>query len=253
MPKRLIWLVTAGLVLAVLLVSCNSRPATPTVTPFSKITVGTDASWPPFSTLDKVTEKFKGFEIDVMEASAARQRLEVTWANQPYDVLLTNMTKGKYDAVIASVVITDELKKDLLFSDPYFTAGQIIVVRKDNFSITGKDNLKGNVGVVKGSNGAMEAAKLKDVQPVAYEKIEDALANLTAGKIDAVVCENSAAVVFVGRNPERYKTAGGVFTDENWGIAIGKDNTALQAKINVGLAAIKSDGLIDRFAQQWFK
>jgi polar amino acid transport system substrate-binding protein len=255
MVKRLLWLLTAGLVLTgLLLTSCSSSPATtPSTNPLIAITVGTDASWPPFSSIDKATQQFLGYEIDIINAIAARENLKITFLDQSYDALLAGLVKGKYDAAIASIVITDDLKKDMLFSDPYFAAGQIIVVRQDDFEITGEEDLRGNIGAVKGSVGAGEIEKIKAAQLVPYEKIDVAFQDLSDSKIDAVVCENSAAVVFVGQSPDIYKTVGGVFTDENWGIALNRGNKELQAKMNAGLSQIKSDGSLDRFAQNWFK
>ena len=255
MVKRLLRLLTAGLVsTGLLLTSCSSPPATTSsATPSTAITVGTDASWPPFSSIDKATQQFLGYEIDIINAIAARENLKITFLNQSYDALLAGLVKGKYDAAIASIVITDDLKKDMLFSDPYFDAGQIIVVRQDDFEITGEEDLHGNIGAVKGSVGADEIEKIKAAQLIPYEKIDTALQDLSDGKIDAVVCENSAAVVFVGEHPDIYKTAGGVFTGEKWGIALNKGNKELQAKMNAALSQIKSDGSLDRFAQNWFK
>ncbi|HEX7474928.1 MAG TPA: transporter substrate-binding domain-containing protein, partial [Dehalococcoidales bacterium] len=75
MAKRLLWLLGVGLILSgLLLTSCGSSPATtPPATPFTEITVGTDASWAPFSYIDKVTQQFLGFEIDIINAVAARE------------------------------------------------------------------------------------------------------------------------------------------------------------------------------------
>ncbi len=100
--------------------------------------------------------------------SPRKKSLEIEFVNVGFDPLLAGMAQGTYDAAISSITITSDRQKDMLFSDPYYAAGQIIVVRKDNSTITGINNLSGNVGAQIGTTGAMEvekvaAAKLKDI------------------------------------------------------------------------------------------
>ncbi len=138
----------------------------------------------------------------------------------------------------------------MLFSDPYFAAGQIVTVRKDNTSITGKDTLTGNVGAQLGTTGAMEVEKIKTATLKTYDDIGLAFQDLMNGQINAVVCDNPVALGYVGKNPDKLKTVGGIFTDENYGIAVAKGKTDLLAKINAGIKAIKSEELIEAIFQE---
>jgi ABC-type amino acid transport substrate-binding protein len=71
------------------------------------------------------------------------------------------------------------------------------------------------------------------------------------GHIDAVITDNPLAISFVGKNPTKVKTVGSVFTNENYGVAVCNKQPALLAKINQGLAAVKSDGEIDQLVKKW--
>jgi len=67
------------------------------------------------------------------------------------------------------------------------------------------------------------------------------------------VADNPLSLLYVGQNPTKLKTAGGVFTDEFYGIAVAKGKTDLLAKINTGLQAVKTEGLIEQLSKKWIK
>lgn len=135
-----------------ILPSCNSTPTT--------IRVATDATWPPFESVNEQTKEIEGFDIALFKAIAAKENLDVEFVNVGWDALLAGMAQGTYDAAISSITITEDRAKDMLFSDPYYAAGQLVVVRKDNTTITGKDTLTGTVGAQIGTTGAMEVEKI---------------------------------------------------------------------------------------------
>jgi polar amino acid transport system substrate-binding protein len=73
------------------------------------------------------------------------------------------------------------------------------------------------------------------------------------GQVQAVVCDNPVALLYVGKNADKIKTTGAVFTDENYGIAVAKGKTDLLNRINAGLKAVKSEGLIEQYSKVWLK
>ena len=249
--KHLGWLLIAGLILPILVMASCSGPSTST--PVTKIRVATDANWPPFESINILTKQIEGFDIDVMNAIAVREKFEIEFVNVAFNPLLEEMARGTYDAAISFITITEDRQKTMLFSDPYFAAGQIVIVAIDNTTISGKDNLSGNVGVLEGSTGFKEVKKIKTATLAAYDKIDLAFQDLIKGQIEAVVCDNPVALMYVGKNPDKLKTVGKVFTDESYGIAVAKGKKELLAKINAGLKSIKSEGLIEQYSEKWFK
>lgn len=249
--KKLLCLGLIALFIAsLILTSCGSSSTTPSST---EITVATYANVPPFESINKETNDIEGLDIDIMNAVAQKQGLAVIYKNKEWDPLISGMALGMYDAAISSIIITPEIKKDMLFSEPYFAAGQIVVVKKENTSITGKDNLTGLVGVQTGTNGETEVKKLKNVTAESYQEISAAILDLVRGKVQAVVCDNPVAIQYVAKNPDILKTAGDVFTDEDYVIAVAKGKTDLLKKINAGLQAIKAEGKIDQYSRKWLK
>jgi polar amino acid transport system substrate-binding protein len=238
---------TLIILLSILLSACGGAAGSKT-----KVRVATDATWPPFESVDESTKQIVGLDIDLFKAIAAKAGFEVEFINVAFDPLLAGISQCQYDAAISAITITDERKQKMLFSDPYFEAGQIVTVRTDNTDITGKDSLAGKkVGAQIGTTGAIEAQKIQGATLKTYDDIGLAFQDLMNGQIDAVIADNPLALGYVGKNADKIKTVGPVFTDEYYGIAICKSNTDLQAKINKGLAAVKAEGLIDSLTKQW--
>ncbi len=245
MKKRIFILVSLLMLASLLLSACGQAQV-------KKVKVVMDATWPPFEMLDEKTKEPIGFDVDLMKAVAAKAGLDVEFVNIPFDSMLTGMAQCQYDAAISAITITDERKKSMLFSEPYFAAGQIITVRKDNADITGKDNLSGKkIGAMIGTTGAIEAEKIQGAEYKAYDTIDLAFLDVMNGQLDAVIADNPLAIGFVGKNADKLKTVGQVFTDENYGIAVCNKQPELLDKINKGLADVIKEGGIDKLTTQW--
>lgn len=245
--KKLSWLVLVGLLTVSLALGGCTKEAT-------KIRVATDATWPPFESINEQTKEIEGFDIDLFKAIAEKANIEVEFINVAWDPLLAGMAQGTYDAAISSISITEERQKVMLFSDPYFAAGQLIAVRKDNTTITGKANLSGKtVGVQLGTTGNIEVNNIAGATAKPYDDIGLAFQDLMNGQIDAVVADNPLVLSYVGKNSTKLKTAGEVFSAENYGIAVAKGKEDLLKKINAGLKKVKAEGIIETLSQKWLE
>jgi len=244
--KKLVLLSLILVVLGSLVVgasSCSSAPL--------KVQVATDATWFPFEYVDSETGEIVGFDIDVMNAIALRANLDIEFINVAWDPLLAGMAQGTYDCAISSITITAERAEQMLFSTPYFTAGQIVVVLKSNTTFTSKDNLTGDVGAQLGTTGAMEVEKLSGCTLKNYDEIGLAFQDLMNGQISAVICDVPVARGYVAANPDELKTIGEMFTTEQYGIAVAKGKEDLLAKINAAIQAIINEGLIEEYSLRW--
>ncbi len=242
--KHLFWFVLIGLMLFSLLPGCAQETAT--------IRIATDATWPPFEYVDEETMEIVGFDIDLMTAIAEEEDLNIEFVNVAWDPLLAGVAQCQYDAAISSITITFERAQEMLFSDPYFAAGQIVVVAIDNTDIADKDDLVGMVvGAQLGTTGAFEVENITGAILRTYDDIGLAFQDLMNGQIDAVVADNPLALEYVGKNSDTLKTAGEVFTSEFYGIAVCMDNPELLERINEGLAAVKAEGLIEELVDKW--
>ncbi len=245
--KRLFWFALIGVVLfSLVLAGCAPAP--------TKVRIATDATWPPFESVNEQTKEIEGFDIDLMNAIAERADLEIEFVNVGWDALLAGMAQCQYDAAISAMTITEERKESFLFSDPYFEAGQIVTVHIDNTDINSKDDLGGKVvGAQIGTTGSFAVEEIEGATLKTYDDIGLAMQDLMNGQIDAVIADNPLAWEYEGKNPDKLKTVGEVFTGEYYGIAVCKTNTELVEKINAGLKAVKDEGLIEQFVEKWLK
>jgi len=233
------------MILSLLLPGCAEQSAT-------KVRVATNATWPPFEYVNEQTKQIEGFDIDLMNNIAQKAGLQVEYVNTGFESLLEGVAKCQYDAAISSITITDDRKGVMAFSDPYIIAGQVVVASKDNTAIEGKDSLGGKrVGAEVATTGSMAVEDIKGAVLKTYPKIDLAYQDLLKGQLDAVVCDYPVALVYVGKNPDKLKMVGTMFTSEYYGIAICKENTELLAKINAGLKACLDEGLVDKLMEKW--
>ena len=218
----------------------------------TKLTVACDATWPPFEIVNEQTKALDGFGPELIRAVADRAGLDIELVNVGFDSVLAGVSQCQYDMAVSSITITDERKKTILFSDPYYLAGQIVTVRKDNDSITGKDDLAGKtIGGQIGTTGIIEANKIPGARVKTFDEVGFAFQDLMNGQLDAVIADYPVAMGYVVKNKDALKTVGPIFTDEYYGIAICKKNAYLVPKVNAALKALKDEGFLDKLDQKW--
>jgi len=251
----------AGLLLA----ACGKKEAPPAPSaapvaaapaPAKVYVVGTDAAYAPFESQNEKGE-IVGFDIDVLKAVAANAGIEVKFVNTPWEGIFNALGQGDRDMIVSAVTITDERKQTMDFSDPYFDAQQLIAI-KENSKITKFADLKKlKVGVQTGTTGDEAVTKLLGKASTNIKRFEStplALKELESGGVDAVVADNGVVIHYVANNPGgKFKTVSDKdFVPEQYGIALKKGNSELQAKLNKGLAGIKADGSYDKIYAQYF-
>jgi polar amino acid transport system substrate-binding protein len=249
MKRKLFLLLSVLVALSLLLASCSAGGASSGKT---VVRVASEASYPPFETVDEKTKELVGFDIDLMNAIAQKEGFTVEFKNTPFDSVLAGISTCQFDAAISAITITEERKKQMNFSDPYIAAGQIITVRNDNNSISTPADLKGKkISVQLGTTGEIEAKKIDGATVKPFDTVDLAFLELVNGQVDAAIVDNPTTLVYVNKFKDKIKTVGQPFTDENYGIAVCKKNTDLQTKINAALAALKSDGTIQKLQDKW--
>jgi polar amino acid transport system substrate-binding protein len=243
--KRFLWPLLAIMVIASLSLSACSNSNN------KVFTVATDATWPPFEYVDE-QGNIVGFDIDLMNAIAEEAGIEIKYENVGFDALLAGMAQGTYDMAISSITIKPERAENMLFSDPYYLAGQMIVVQKSNTTIADKTGLTGKkLGAQLGTTGESEAQSIAGATVKSYNQIGLAIQDLLNGQIDAVICDTPIAEGYVNKNINSLKIVGNALTEENYGIALSKDNTDLLTKINKALKTVKDQGIIDQLIEKW--
>jgi len=215
--------------------------------------VGSDVAYPPFEYVDENTGEFAGFDIELVKALGKEMGYEVEIMNTAWDGIIPGLINGNYDIIISAMTITNERAQAVNFSDPYFTAGQVIVVREENEDIKQPSDLSGKVVTVQiGTTGQFASEKIEGVEEIKkFNSTPEALQELKNGGADASVIDMGVAQLYVKEHPDS-KIVGKPFTVEYYGIAVKKGNEELLDKVNKGLAMLKAKDTYDEIYDKWF-
>ena len=236
--------------LAALLLLCTMiRPALAETT----IVFATDATWPPMEFVNE-QKQVVGYAMDFMTAAGKEAGFKPVFKNTAWDGIFAGLASKKYDAIVSSVSITEERKKAMDFSEPYFTVRQALIVDKASTAKNLAD-LKGQkVGGQIGTTGYFAIKAAEGVEAKSYDEIGLAMEDLNVGRIAAVVCDYPVAANYaLEKYKEKLKIAAIIETGEaeNYGVAVNKGNKQVLDMVNKGIAAVKAKGLDKDLKKKW--
>jgi glutamate transport system substrate-binding protein len=219
-----------------------------------KITVGTKFDQPGFG-LKNLEGKPEGFDVEIGKTIAAKLGVKpdsITWKETPSAIREEVIEKGEVDFVVATYTINDKRKERITFAGPYYEAGQQIMVKSDNTTITGPDSLKSQpeakVCSVAGSTPSENIRKYlaSDKQLVTFDVYSKCADALRTNQVAAVTTDNVILLGLVGKSDGKFKVVGDTFTKEPYGIGIKKGDTAFCGFINDTLKAAAADGTYEK-------
>ncbi|MET1159720.1 MAG: basic amino acid ABC transporter substrate-binding protein [Thermoprotei archaeon] len=219
--------------------------------------VGTSPDFPPFEYIDE-EGNVVGFDIDLIRLLAKKAGYkDIEIVTMDFDSLIPALTQGKIDVIAAGMTITEERKKVVDFTDPYWEADQAILVKKDGgFMPSSVDDLDGKtVGVQTGTTGAdyiKNYAKEHGLNIIIKEYTSFVLAvqDLVAGRIDAVIVDSPVAKMFEQKYP--VKIAVIIKTGEVYGFAVRKGDTELLQALNKALQEVKNSPEWNELIEKYF-
>jgi putative glutamine transport system substrate-binding protein len=220
-----------------------------------KFVVGVKYDTNLFGLKDPGTGEVNGFDIDIAKAIAKsilgdESKIELKEVTSKTRIPMLN--NGDIDAIVATMTITEERKTQVEFTDVYFNAGQSLLVKKGSPIKTIADLKKGvKVLGVKGSTSVKNIAeKAPEVTVLQFENYQDAFTALKAGQGDTLTTDNVILFGMTKQDPN-YVMVGGNFTDEPYGIAVKKGETAFAKTISELLTAMKASGEYDKIYEKW--
>ena len=206
------------------------------------LVMATNAEFPPYEYHDG--GEIVGIDADIAAAIAEQLGMELKIEDMAFDSIIMAVNSGKADVGIAGMTVTEDRLENVNFSDPYATSSQVIIVTGDS-EIGSSDDLSGKkIGVQLGTTGDILADDVEGATVERYNKVFEAVQALSQGKIDAVIIDRQPAQVFVDEN-EGLKILDEAFAEEEYAIAIAKDNTELLDKVNAALGELKESGKLD--------
>ena len=234
---------------------------------WDSIRFATEGAYPPFNMVDTQGE-VQGFEVDISNALCEQMKARCTWVKQEWDGMIPALLSRKFDAIAASMSITEERKKRVDFSNKFYATPLALVARKGAQLLPQAEALKGKrIGVQRGTVADNFASRFwadQGVEVVRYARQEEAYLDLEAGRIDASWLDalmadggflsTPAGAGFAmmgglvhGRNADEKAVIG-----EGVGIAIRKQDKDLKAKLDQALAEIRANGKYDEIRKKYF-
>ncbi|MFC0238691.1 transporter substrate-binding domain-containing protein [Fictibacillus phosphorivorans] len=216
------------------------------------LTIGTEATYPPFSYRDKKTNEITGYDVEVAKEVAKRLEMEPKFVATEWKNMFTSLDSKRFDLVANQVTITDERKAKYDFSTPYTVSGGQVIVNKDNKDIKGIEDLKGKVvGTTQGSNYAAEAEKA-GAKTKFYKGAAQVLTDLDVNRVDAAMNDQLFILTELKKTDYNVKAVGEPFNENEMAFAFRKDDKDLIKDLNKALEEMKNDGTLKKLSEKYF-
>ncbi len=228
---------------------------------WKNIRVATEGAYPPFNFVDK-SGKLQGFDVEIANALCAQMKANCTIVAQDWDGIIPALIAKKFDAIIASMSITEERKKKVSFSKKYYTTPAKFVRKKGSGIEINEAGLKGKtVGVQRATIHAnfVEDNYGKIMTVKSYATQDEAYLDFAAGRLDLLLADSVALMEgFLATDKGKgAEFVGPDFTDPKWfgdgaGIATRKGDQDLANKFTAAIAAIRANGTYAKINAKYF-
>ncbi|MFJ4976736.1 transporter substrate-binding domain-containing protein [Streptomyces coeruleorubidus] len=217
-----------------------------------QLTTCTHLPYPPFQS--EIDGKVQGFDVSLIDLVAKDLGVKQDILDTPFENFKTGafLNSGECDLAAAGMTITEERKKNVDFSDPYFNATQAVLVDKKS-GISSFAGLKGKKLGAQAQTTGEDYAKSKGLDPVSFESSDAVLNGLRTGQVQAVVIDYPVVQGWLKdkANADAFEVVDNLDTGEQYGFTVKKGNTKLRAAINKAIEDAKADGTYKKLYEQW--
>lgn len=236
----------------------------------NKLIMATNAAFPPYEYIED--GEYVGIDIEIAQLIAKELGKELEIKDVEFGSIIGGVQSGKYDLGIAGLTVTEDRLKNVNFSTSYANGIQAVIVKEDcpyasyEDFYTGFDADGNPVDVVKGIKIGVQQDTTGDIycsskpaewgfgeeNVIRYKTGADAVQALIEGKVTAVIIDNEPAKSFVVAN-KGLKIHDTEFTNEDYSIAINKDNKELLDDVNAALKKYTDNGEIQKIIDKYIK
>ena len=251
--KKIIAFLMAALMLSLCLAGCGAKGKTlAEVQEAGKIVIATSPDFPPFESLEG--GQVVGIEIDIMELICKELGVQLEVVQMDFDSVLAGIQSAKYDCGMSGITVNPKREKNMLFTDPYYNAAQVIVVAEGS-PITGKADLSGKTVSVQTGTTAESGCQDEGIAIQAFNAKADAKSALTTGKVDAWVIDDLTAAEMVKlyneENGETLVVLSEAMTTEPYAFAFNMKSGDLVEAINPIIQKLVEDGTVAQIFQKY--
>ena len=243
--KKIIALTLALVLCLTLFAACGKKNKT--------LVVATSPDFAPFESLED--GKVVGIEVDILEEVCKELGMTLEIEQMDFESVLPGVQAGKYDCGMSGITVTEDRKKNVLFSEVYYNAAQVIVV-KEGSAIKAKADLTGKTVSVQTGTTAESGCQEEKIATQAFNANADAKTALTTGKVDAWVVDNLTAQQMV-KDGDGLVILEEKMTEEPYAFAFAKGDEELVAKIDEVLKKMIEDGrmakIFEKYGESYIK
>ena len=227
------------------------------------VKIATEGAYPPFNFVD-ANKELQGFDVEIGKILCERMKVKCEFVAQDWDGIIPALLAKKYDAIVASMSITEERKQKVDFSDKYYsTPARFATAKTSPLADISPDALKGKT--IGAQSSTTHATYLEDVYGPKgatiklYGTQDEANADLQAGRLDAVLADSvvlyewlektdpGKCCKFIGGDIKNTKYFG-----EGAGIAVRKEDGDLKEMFNKAIAEVVKDGTYKKLNDKYF-
>ena len=259
--KKIIALLLA-LVLVLSFAGCGAKEE-------NKLVMATNAAFPPYE-FKADDGSFAGIDVEIAGLIAEELGLELEIVDIDFGAIVAGVQTGKYDIGMAGLTVTDERKESVNFTTSYATGIQSVIVKNDSEYASFEDFYTGfdadenpagvkegiKIGVQQDTTGDIYSSDVPAKWGFGEDNVEryktgaDAVEALKSGKVTAVIIDNEPAKSFVAAN-EGLKILDGSYAEEDYAIAVNKEDTKLLEDINAALKKLTDNGEIAKIVNKY--
>lgn len=248
------WLKLAAAALAVQFLAAAPATASDldTIKSEGVLRIGTEGTYPPFTYHDDKNE-LVGFDVEIGREIAKRLGVEAKFQEGKWDGLIAGLDANRYDAVINQVGITPERQKKYDFSDPYIASKAALIVRADDDTINGFDDLKGKKAAQSLTSNYAKMAEASGAELVATEGFDQSIQLVVQHRADATLNDSLSFLDFKKHKPDApVKIVATKDEAAESGVIVSKGQPKLLEAINAALKDIKADGTYKAISEKYF-
>ncbi len=214
------------------------------------IDFGTSADFPPYEYYEG--DKIVGIDPDILEAIGEYLGVEIKLHDMDFNTIIASIQSGKIDGGAAGFTITEERKKSVNFTEPFAKTSQVVITRTDS-DIDELDDLNdgAKIGTQLGTIGdTLAKDDFGEENVSSFNKVPDAILSLKSKKIDAVILDKQSALNFTNSNKD-LTIVETPYVEEEYAIAISKNQPELLTQMNEAISALKESGEIDQIMAKY--
>ncbi|MBU8877533.1 transporter substrate-binding domain-containing protein [Bacillus sp. FJAT-29790] len=214
------------------------------------IQIAMEGAYPPYNFINE-SNQLEGFDVDIAQEIAKRLDVKAELLPIPWDSMIPALTGKKFDIIVSDMAITEERKKKVDFSNPYFTTGNQLFVPQDS-AIKVPEDMKGKKIGVTISTTAAEMVTEHEADVKLYKNDFLAFEDLINGRLDGVSTDQGVGAKIILERNYTLLAVDGLLNTEEAGITIRKEDTDLREEINKIIADMQNDGTYEEISKKWF-